>query len=175
MRRFTLWIRLAFALSFFAASRPCLAQTQADAPTVTLTALSSSVYPAIALTARVQGDVEVAVNVRPDGSVESATVMSGPALLWKGALSSAEQSQFRCLNCGGEATSYHLIYTYRIVEPSIMPTTCFGTTPGGRTEVSHAGNHVTLIGHPSEYLDCVISRKVRSPKCLYLWKCGRKS
>lgn len=86
MSRLSLSIRIVFAMGvlFTQTYQCCLAQS----PTVTgtpdnavvLTKLSPPVYP-IALTARIKGDIELLLDIRRDGSVESATVISGPPLL----------------------------------------------------------------------------------------------
>jgi len=78
MRRFPRCIRIVFALGvLLAVPHACLAQSPAGSARVVLTKLSPPVYPPIALTAAMQGEVELIVNVRMDGSVESATVVSG--------------------------------------------------------------------------------------------------
>ena len=151
----------------------CLAQSPADTA-VTPKRLSPPVYPAIALTAHVQGDVELLLKIRMDGSVESATVVSGPPLLQQASLSDAEQSQFNCLNCVEGVTPYRLVYTYRIDLPpdSCNSDSCGYNSPGHPTDVSQSENHITLTGHPSQTCICDYLKRVRSLKCLYLWKCG---
>lgn len=176
MSRFARFIRIAFAAGvLFARSYPCLAQNPADAASVVLTRLSEPVYPEIALTARVQGDVELLLKVRKDGSVESATVIGGPPLLMRAALSSAEHSQFECLNCVEAVTPYHVVYTYQIDVPPISctaPDDCGYSSPRHPTDVSQSTNHITLTGHPSQTCICDYVKRVRSLKCLCLWKCG---
>lgn len=158
----------------FAATCTWAAQVATNSPTVNLTKLSEPIYPEIALTARVQGDVELTVNVRKDGSVEWASIDSGPALLMRAALSSAEQSQFKCANCVGEVTSYHLVYVYRIYVRQVAcgaPEDSGARSSGRPTEVSQSANRITVTGHPSQ--TCIIdyAKRVRSLKCLYLWRC----
>jgi Gram-negative bacterial TonB protein C-terminal len=176
MRRFPRCILVVFAAGvLLALPYACFPQNPAD-PAVTLKRLSPPVYPVIALTARVQGDVELLLQVRLDGSVESATVVSGPPLLLRASLSSAQQSQFNCLHCLEQATPYHLTYTFQIENP---PDPCKeGDVPGKPTsielvpEVALSKGHVTLTGHPSSSCGIVYAKKVRSWRCLYLWKCG---
>ena len=164
----------------FGGTYACLAQ----GPTATinqqnaavLTKLSPPVYPPIALTAHVTGDIELLLNIRRDGGVESAMVISGPPLLQQAALSSAKQSQFQCLQCIEEQTLYHLFYAFRLDTP---PGACTGPDPC-RTppaverapEVALSENHVTLTNHVAPVCICEFAKKVRSAKCLYLWKCG---
>src|SRR5579864_3668658 len=83
---------------------------------VVLTKLSVPVYPAIARTAHILGDVELMLEIRQDGSIESAAVVSGPPLLRSAAMTSAQQSQFECHGCSAEPTSYRLVYAFRLVE-----------------------------------------------------------
>lgn len=146
---------------------------------VALTRLSPPIYPRIALTARIYGDVDLNLSVRQDGSVESVAVVSGPPLLQRAAVNSAQQSQFECRKCGDGSSSYRLLYTFQL-GPSSYCT--------NRTEESHATeqeqpyprvtqaqNHVTVIDQPVAFCDqegIVVGMKVRSAKCLYLWKCG---
>jgi hypothetical protein len=170
-------IRVVFAVGvLLACPRACLAQSPADIAGVALTKLSQPVYPEIALTARVQGDVELLLNIRRDGSVESVAIISGPPLLQRAAFSSADQSQFKCLDCLEEVTPYHLIYTFQI---DIPPDACNGADGQNKpmpveqvTEVVQSKDHVTITGHPSPACIIEYAKRVRSLKCLYMWKCG---
>ena len=73
------------------------------------------VYPPIAVSARVSGDVEVNVRVRPDSSVESATIVSGPTLLQQAALEAAQKSSFECRGCSEAATPYSVVFAFQLV------------------------------------------------------------
>ncbi len=79
--------------------------------TVLLTKLFPPSYPPLAKQARIAGDVMVAVRVRPDGSVESASAVSGHAMLGPAAAQSATKSEFECHGCQ-EVTPYSLVYTF---------------------------------------------------------------
>ena len=175
-------IRILFAVGIlFRRTYSCFAQnptvtgTQQNAA-VLLTRLSPPVYPPIALTAFIKGDIELLLNIRRDGTVDSAVVISIPSLLDQAALSSAKQSQFKCLDCTEELTQYHLFYSFRIdaqPSPCTGPNSCNTPTPVEHPpEVAQLENHITLTGHPSPVCICDYLRKVRSVKCLYLWKCG---
>src|SRR5580693_8711289 len=63
---------------------------------VVMTKLVAPVYPPLALQARIVGDVEVTVNVRPDGRIASVIQVSGYPLLKQAAMDSAQKSQFEC-------------------------------------------------------------------------------
>ena len=52
-------------------------------------------YPSAATAARVEGEVTISALVGKDGSVTSARVVSGPALLRGAALGAVEQWQYR--------------------------------------------------------------------------------
>ena len=131
---------------------------------VVVTKLAQPIYPSLALRARMQGDVEITVGVRKDGSVESASVASGHPVLVTAALQSAQNSEYECRRCGEAVTSYSLIYTFRI---EVNPRSTAGSP------VTRLGNHVTVTDEPptisTEISD---SFRIRSAKCLYLWKCG---
>src|SRR5215831_16343680 len=66
-------------------SRPNELQTA-----VVMSKLAPPRYPSLALQARIQGDVQIAVGVRRDGTVESASITSGHAVLGQAALQSAQ-------------------------------------------------------------------------------------
>jgi len=68
---------------------------QAGSDVVPVTVMRPA-YPRIAESARVHGEVEVQVAVRPNGTVESATVIRGLPLLQPAALEAARKSRFDC-------------------------------------------------------------------------------
>jgi hypothetical protein len=144
---------------------------------VALTELLPPVYPPIALQARVTGDIDLMLGVRQDGSVESAVVVSGPELLRRAALNSAQQSQFECRNCSGSATPFRLVYTFQLVAHTIScnaPEDCNRSVQNlPAPQVTQMENHVTLVNHVSGTCICdVFELRRRSSKCLYLWRCG---
>jgi len=181
MSRLSRCIRIVFAMAVvFTHAYRCWAQgPTAGTPEslAVLTKLSPPVYPPIAVTAHVKGDLELLVNVRKDGSVESATVVSGPPLLELAALSSAKQSQFECHNCVEDLTPYHLFYAFRFddipADACTAPDSCNRPIPVGRApDLVLSKNYTTLTAHPSPVCICEYAKKVRALKCLYLWKCG---
>jgi TonB family protein len=135
-----LWLMLCFGtLACSVATQGAPAQTTAPNLSKTggaLTKLAQPSYPSLARQARIQGDVEIALRLRKDGSVESAEVASGQAILAMAALESAKESKYECLNCGEEVTSYSLLYTFRL--RGLDPTQAIGVT--------QAMNHITIIG-----------------------------
>ena len=138
--------------------------------------LSRPVYPLLARRTWVRGDVNLLLQIRRDGSVESAVIVSGHPLLQQAALESAQQSQFECRGCTEAVTPYSLVYTFQL-----FGTDCHATTNGlssnveqdakPRAQVSQSHNHVSVLDEGG-ICEGVFTHKVRSAKCLYLWKCG---
>ena len=67
---------------------PCFAQStsQLRLDKVTVLKLFVPAYPKLARAARIEGDIDVALNIEPDGHVQSAVIVSGPFLLRQPAL-----------------------------------------------------------------------------------------
>ncbi len=132
---------------------------------VALVNLSQPCYPPLARQARIQGDVEVTLGVRRDGNIESAAIAIGHPMLKQAALESAQNSQYECRRCSEAVTSYSMVYTFRFAtEQRLEPQT---------VSVTRDQNHVTVVaGTPLIILDDFGYVRVRSAKCLYLWKCG---
>jgi TonB family protein len=138
---------------------------------VVLTKLWQPVYPPIARQARISGDVDLKIEVREDGSVESIVVASGHPMLKQAALDSAQQSQFVCRGCSEVLTSYTLVYTFQLATDQ-TPEVRSNQEPQP-THVFQSQNHVTVVAEPTlidHGVDTYI--RVRSAKCLYLWRCG---
>jgi hypothetical protein len=183
IRRFAVLATL--GIFFLTALPNALAQAatgiEESASGVVLIKLSPPIYPPLARQARTSGDVKLQLSIRPDGSVESASPVSGDAVLVPAALESGVQSQFECRGCS-KTTAYSMTYTFQVLgeldrccctQGALTP-----STPGGYG-VSQAQDHVTITAAPA----CVCPdacaedwaqghSKFRSPKCLYLWKCG---
>jgi TonB family protein len=144
-----------------------------------LTKLSDPLYPRLARQARISGDVQLTLEVKADGSVQSAIVVSGHPILKQAALQSVEQSQFECRRCPETGTSLQLLYTFQLVE---MQSCCRRTEDDPKNipqdesipRVIQTRNHVTVVDQPTCICDPAadIRGKVRSLKCLYLWRCG---
>jgi TonB family protein len=143
---------------------------------VVLVKLFGPVYPPIARVAHISGEVVLALGIRRDGSVESASVVSGPPILRQAALDSAQQSQFECRGCSEPVTSYSLAYTFRLVDVGCCATTeelakiahDYGQLP----HVIQSQNQITLIAESGCYCESIGIAKVRAAKCLYFWRCG---
>lgn len=144
---------------------------------VITTNLLPPVYPPLARTARIEGDVRVSLAIGTDGEVKSANIVSGNQLLQQAALQSAQQSKFECRGCTESAT-YEMAYSFRLIaenceghQDSVSNVPKETRRPG----VSQSANRVIVVAEtPCPIADVVMLRlpKVRSPKCLYLWKCA---
>ena len=170
-RRFMSLILAIEAISSFAFVEFTSAQSAAQSPDaaqsgVVLTKLAQLRYPPLARQARIQGDVKITVSVRRDGSVESAVIASGHPMLKEAASESARNSQYECRGCSEAITSSSLVYLFRLEFPST------GDESQAR-HVTQSGTHVTVVAEPMIITDVPGPPiRVRSAKCLYLWKCG---
>src|SRR6202795_2950590 len=169
---------LGVAVALMRAVTLCSAQAAANPDTqqngVILSKLSPPVYPRLAQAARILGDVQVTVRVWRDGSVESASLVSGHPVLVQAALVSARQSQFECHGCSEELTSYSLTYKFKLA-PRDPPKNCHGDAdpPPPQSEVDLAGHQVTLFAWQLWTCDPAVEiHRFRSAKCWYLWRCG---
>lgn len=152
--------------------------TPQNSPVVTK--FATPIYPQLARQTRVQGDVSISVGVRPDGSVESAVATSGHPLLRPAALDSSQHSQYECRGCTNPITPLSLSYTFQLKDVG-----CGQTVPASTSTVLRESKPTTLETQPKNHVlvvaegVCIIDSwpdrtKVRSFKCLYLWKCALK-
>lgn len=100
------------------------------------------------------GDVEIALQIRQDGSIESAEIVrSASPLLKEAALDSARQSKFECHECRDASTPYSVLYTFGYTttqhccqprEISAMPEQRAEAGPG----ITQSQNHITILTDP---------------------------
>jgi TonB family protein len=146
---------------------------------IVLTMLSPPLYPPLARQARINGDVELTLDIRPDGTVGSVSVVSGHPILRPAAVESAQHSQFECPGCtAGGLASYSLRYKFELI-PLDHTKDCTGLTDEERNvappaKLDSSQHEITVFGKVAETCDPAVElHRVRSAKCLYLWKCGR--
>lgn len=144
---------------------------------VILSKLSPPLYPPMARQARVTGDVHLMLGIGRNGSIESAVVVSGHPMLQKVALESAQQSHFECRGCSEPVTSYAMVYTFQIVGKCCMATDAADSIKQEAPSlgVTQSQNHVTVVAEPACLCGAdvgIVPSKVRSAKCLYLWRCS---
>jgi TonB family protein len=164
-------------------STPSVAQEQPSdsaSDKVTVVALVPPVYPQMARVANIWGDVSVTVKLRSDGTVESVAATTGHPMLKEAALDSARRTRFKCPGCGTDAEPYHMLYTFRMVEGgdccsalNVAPTIEQLSQSGTSREGWQA--HIIITVEHSCICDPGVTttrRKIRSVKCLYLWRCS---
>jgi len=142
-----------------------------------LVELSQPLYPPLARQANIYGDVSVAVTVHPDGKTEVA-FESGHPMLRQAALDSAEKSRFECRECDSTA-AYQLVYSFRLAKGSDC---CSAMSVPARVTLEPQGSdqntqqqaHITIAADEICLCDppAQLTKKSRSLKCLYLWKCS---
>ena len=156
--------------SIFAGSGQTQSPAGSDMPQrgVYLTKVHDPVYPQVVRAANVSGDVELLLLIRQDGAIQSVEIESGPPLLQRIAIESAQQSQFECRACTDGVTSYKLVYTFNV---SNEKDCCNSQSP---PKVSVSGNHVWFTIPQFCFCDAggTLGHKHRAMKCLYLWKCA---
>jgi TonB family protein len=134
---------------------------------VILTKLFDPTFPPLAKVARVSGDVVLRLDIRADGQVQSVAIVSGPPMLQQAAKDSAQQSRFECRSCSRDTTQYSLTYSFRLGEGDC------DTANSDPPKIAWAQGHVTVTSSPMSICDPAATlRRVRSAKCLYVWRCG---
>lgn len=131
-------------------------------------------YPLLARQARITGNVELRLDVRPDGSVVSAVTISGHPLLKQPALENAQHSLFACTDCGENVRSYRLVYTFELGPPNYC--TDKVEHPNSNPEqpyprITLSPGHVTIVDQPWVTCDLagtITYNKVRSIKRLLM-------
>ena len=145
---------------------------------VVLTELSRLSYPPLARQTRITGEVDLMLGIRRDGSIESAEVTSGHPLLAQTALDGAKRSRFECKKCSEAVTFLRLVFVFQLVDPDSCCTPTKDSSKETQGEqiprVTQSLNRVTVVDQPPCICDPASDkvRKVRSAKCLYLWRCG---
>lgn len=126
-------------------------------------------YPPIALAARVYGDVVLKIALRPNGAIESVEAESGPAMLRQAAIDGAKQTQFQCAGCNEPTKPFRVTYRFEL-GPALY---CTEAKDDSYPRVTQSMGIVTMAAQPFGTCDYAADRtRVRSAKCLYIWKCG---
>jgi|SRR3954447_13059543 len=97
-------------------------------------------------------------------------------MLKDAALNSAEDSEFQRHGCEDAITDYSMTYTFGLTNHE----KCCEEVPNSaqqesrlKTGVFQVGNHITVLAEPTCICDPSAEiRRVRSAKCLYLWRCS---
>ena len=175
---------LAFTLTLGPSSRASVRQpvsAQVEPNDALLTTLAKLTYPPLARATRTTGDVVIALEAGSDGQVRSAAVVQGHPLLAQASLDNAQHSQFECRKCESAAASVKIVYTFQLLDRgscAVSKQPASGTTerddrvPG----VTQSQNDVTVIDTEFHICDPAADppAKVRSWKCLFLWRCASR-
>jgi TonB family protein len=168
MKKLAVCLLLIGALAAACAQGPPSGTLPQNGPRITK--LPPPSYPPMALAAHVWGHVVLSLTVQQDGTVSSAEIISGPAMLREAAVESAEQTRFNCPNCASGATQFQLVESYELTDP-------YFCEPPDKSypRVSQSAGIITITGQPAGTCDpegTVEKVRARSAKCLYMWKCG---
>jgi hypothetical protein len=143
-------------------------QPAAPAPALVIAKLPPPVYPAMARAARVAGDVNLTISLQADGTINSVHAISGPPMLRDHAEELARQTNFECRNCKTEPTSFPPTIRY-----SMDAAAASYHDPSYPRVAQLNGVIIIVTDQPVMLSDPAIdSTRVRSFKCLYLWRCG---
>jgi TonB family protein len=124
-------------------------------------------YPPIARAAHTSGDVVLKITVLGDGTPGEIEVVSGPAMLRDAALNSAKGSSFQSSPGGDSNEPFELTYKFvlEVLDCDKAPDSSFPL-------VQHDSDTVTVTGQAMPICDPGAEIRVRSLKCLYLWRCS---
>jgi len=147
-----------------------LAQTPDADQQLAIVKLQAPTYPPMALAARVSGDVNLIVTLTSDGTAASVTADSGPQMLREAAIKSANGSKFRPTSEGQVGHQYQMTYRF-----SLEPLGCDQARDQSYPRVKFESNTVAISEQVSPLCDPGADIRVRSAKCLFLWKCGLKA
>jgi hypothetical protein len=126
-------------------------------------------YPPIALIAHVEGEVTLVADLRGDGTVGEVSVESGPQMLRAVSIESAERNSYKCEACTQAGARVRLIYSFKL-GPAI---TCEESgIDSSYPRFTHSGDTITVEAQPWGTCDYAARLRVRSAKCLFLWRCG---
>jgi hypothetical protein len=137
-------------------------------------------YPPIAKAAHVSGDVHLHLMIRKDGTVESADVVEGPAMLRSAAIAGAKTVLFDCKMCTEESMPYSLIMRFQITSTD-PPKSCDEPIPQGFHVAIDPIEHLVTVSTPQIWTcDPAVEtstrvHRVRSARCMYLWRCAWRS
>jgi TonB family protein len=101
-------------------------QSVDESPAV-IAAVAPTTYPAIARAANARGEVIIAVQVDPEGNVQSAKLLSGHPLLQRVSEEAAKQWKFSSLKEGTMDRTAQLTFDYRTVDKGPNPKNEFTT------------------------------------------------
>ena len=144
------------------------AQNLASGPSVKVITLEPPVYPSMAIAGHLSGEVDLEITLLENGVPGSVHVVSGPQMLRQAAADSAKRSKFASPVGGHPDESYPLVYKFLLDDTR----GCNQERDPSYPRVKSESNTITIFDQPVPMCDPTAERvRVRSWKCLYLWKC----
>jgi TonB family protein len=143
-------------------------------PGISVIKFVAPVYPPIARTARVQGDVKVYLVVATDGTPQQVQVVSGHPMLKDAAMQAVRQWTFGLARPDREM-NHEVVFRFRM-----LPGTIEEPAPAQPNEYiqPRLPSSVTIWAEPKIVGTLPDASepcpKKRSPVCLYLWNCKRQ-
>jgi hypothetical protein len=127
-------------------------------------------YPQMARIANIYGTVEIHLTISEGGMIDIKNATGHPILV-QAALESVKLSKLSCEYCERGPAEFSLIYDF-IVRGSECGNFSLNIPPG----VLDTFNHVTISTDRFCFQDPagVWTKRVRSLRCLYLWRCATK-
>ena len=132
--------------------------------------LKPPIYPPIARAAHVAGEVDLEISILENGAAGDVRVKSGPQMLREAAVESAKSSLFQAVGLRNDSHSYVLVYKF-----ALEPASCGEGREMSYPHVSYDSTTVTISDKAVELCDPAADIRVRSAKCLFLWKCGLRT
>ena len=125
------------------------------------------VYPQMARVANIWGAVTIEFTIGPDGTMAVQTTVGHPILV-PAAMASVKLSKLTCGNCEQNAARFSVVFEFKIAKSEC------GNSSGSPRAVLEDTNHVTITTDQFCFVDPgpELTKKVRSIRCLYLWKCA---
>ena len=137
-------------------------------PSLKVVTLDPPVYPPMASAAHVSGEVDLKITLIQNGVPENVQVESGPQMLRQAAVESAKRSKFESMTGSRTEESYQLVYKFVLDDTR----GCNQERDASYPRLKIESNTVTISEQPVPICDPAADRfRVRSWKCLYLWKC----
>jgi TonB family protein len=183
VKQFLVFLRLIASCATLQSQTTTATVVSGSAEDVVVRRLTAPVYPPLARQANITGNVELLITVRSDGTPQSVDVVSGHAMLKQAALDSATRSEFECVACNGKSAQYRLIYVFSLVGEgdccyamSVQPTVTQETKKSTSTAPQTTGTRIRIEAPQACICDpaSTVRSRVRSLKCLYLWRCSTR-
>jgi TonB family protein len=128
------------------------------------------VYPQMARVARIQGQVALQFTLQHEGTV-ALQKSTGHPLLVQAAEESLKTSKLGCDDCKDLTPIFTVVFDFQVAEHDCRDQE---VTPKQRANLNGT-NRVSIVVQPECTDDPIVHyKRVRSLRCLYLWKCAMR-